>query len=329
MLPRGFWRVEHRHVLEDAPLHVGEAEVIGVELGGDGVDVVLDLGARAPRQIEDRLHVLGDHVRLGGLPAHRLEAVELALGGLAHLGRQVGLLEAVAEAAGVARAARFAELPSDGAQLLAQDRPAPVLPILFAHVRVDLAPIRRRFISEQTRHRLEAGEHVEGGEDLHGLSTERSAPGHEIGDEARLVLRGGHAPHHVASPAGDPTTRSCSARASARLRRVAVGLVDRRAVPRRKGSVCTTSPMLRRPSALEHDAHRAAGCARSSDSERTRPRCGDRPARAPRRTVALRDSPITASARATGANAPSARARPAARWSPGKMVPCGGEDGER
>ena len=76
-------------VLDDPVLHLLEVEVVGVEHLARVLEVEVVLGVLAPRQRQDPLEVRADDAVLGGGGRQLLEPAELAVGGLAHLLRQL------------------------------------------------------------------------------------------------------------------------------------------------------------------------------------------------------------------------------------------------
>ena len=176
----GARELQHRHVLEDALLHVVEAGVVVVELLRHGLHPARQRRALGPRQVGQQLEVRADHVRLGLRTLHRLEAAQLAVRHGARLLREVGVVELLLERTeAVAVAVVVAKLPLQRADLLAHQGLALVLVHLAAHVLVDLG--------------LELGH--------------RAGLGHELGDETQPRRRVGLAEHAKLLVGGEPELR--------------------------------------------------------------------------------------------------------------------------
>ena len=128
--------LQHGQVLEDPLLDLLQVVVVLVEhlLGPFQVQDVV--GAPSPGELEDQLEIgPGDLVigRGGGQP---LQPCQLALGLLAHLVGQVGLVEAAAQLLGLlALGVLLAQLVLDGPELLAEH----VVALLLAHLGLGLA----------------------------------------------------------------------------------------------------------------------------------------------------------------------------------------------
>src|SRR5262249_12929661 len=119
-------QLAYAEVFGDAPLHLLEALVVGVEhaAGLDGIEAVR--GPLPPGHREEPVEVGADHRGLRALLAHAVEALELALGLRAH-----GLRDARVGDAGAVLlrdgGVVLAELFADGVHLFAQE----VLPLLL------------------------------------------------------------------------------------------------------------------------------------------------------------------------------------------------------
>ena len=129
-------QLAHGDVLGDAVLDVLQARVVGVE-HLTRVDRVEDLvGALVPRDAGEPVEVRPDHLRLAGLLARPLQALELALGlladGVGHA-RLVDLGPVVLAHGGVV----LAQLAADGLHLLAQEVLALLLLGAGLHVLAD------------------------------------------------------------------------------------------------------------------------------------------------------------------------------------------------
>ena len=112
-------QLAHGDVLRDAVLDVLQARVVGVE-HLTRVDRVEDLvGALAPRHGDEPVEVRADHRRLLALLARALEAVELALGLLAHVVGHAGVGDLRAVLVGDRLV--LAQLAADRVHLLAQE----------------------------------------------------------------------------------------------------------------------------------------------------------------------------------------------------------------
>ena len=121
--------------------HLPRVVQVEVVLGGDG-----------PRQRDQPLEVGPHDGVLGRLGRDHAQAVELALGGLLRLGRQVALVELAAQLVelGGARVA-LAELALDRLQLLAEVELLLVLVQLRLHLRLDLVARARAARSRGAR----------------------------------------------------------------------------------------------------------------------------------------------------------------------------------
>src|SRR4051794_24769481 len=125
----------HGQELEDAVLDLLDVVVVGVEHLARVREVEVVLGAHAPRQRGDPLQVAADDAVLGRLGGQLLEAVQLALGLLAHVVGQRDLVELVAQVAGLfGGLVELPELLLDGLELLAQH----VLALALVDLRLDL-----------------------------------------------------------------------------------------------------------------------------------------------------------------------------------------------
>ena len=124
-------------VFDDALLHVVETFVVGVEHFAGGHDVGVVRRTNVPRQLEDRVEPGADPAGLRVLVAAALQLVDLAQRSLAHLLRQVRVLDARPVVLAAFRLA-LAELLADRSQLLAQQELALALLYAFTHVVVDL-----------------------------------------------------------------------------------------------------------------------------------------------------------------------------------------------
>ena len=123
-------------VLDDPVLHLLEVEVVGVEHRARVLEIEVVLRVGRPRHGEDPLDVGADDAVLGRGGRQLLEPLQLAVGGLAHLLRQ---LPERAEPLAQLRDLRLLgvvlpELLLDRLQLLAQE----VLPLALLHLRLDL-----------------------------------------------------------------------------------------------------------------------------------------------------------------------------------------------
>ena len=173
-------------VLEDPPLDLLEAVVVGVEYGAHGRDVGAVLALARPRQLDDPVEVRahGPELRRAGL--QRPQPPELLLGDLARLFRQARRRDAGREGVDVALAVLalpFAELALDGLHLLAQQ----VLALLLAHVALDLGVDALADLEDLAapdhlgQHHEHASLHVQRGEDLRLLGhVDIEAGGHEV-----------------------------------------------------------------------------------------------------------------------------------------------------
>ena len=129
---------EHRDVVEDAVLHIGEPEVVLVEHELRTRDIHHVIAALRPGERHDPVEIIARH---GGLRRHRRRAAqlaELAVGALAHRGRKLLLLERRRE---LLEAVAFvlAELPVDRLELLLEVELALILEEGAANLSLDLA----------------------------------------------------------------------------------------------------------------------------------------------------------------------------------------------
>ena len=123
MGPRGSsFEPAHGQELEDALLHVLEAEVVALEDGARLREVHARAARQGPGQVEDPGHVGARDVVLAAGRRHGGHAVELAPDRLARLVGQVGGRHALAQVGHLGLAvALHAELAADGLELRAQD----------------------------------------------------------------------------------------------------------------------------------------------------------------------------------------------------------------
>src|SRR5882724_10063194 len=111
----------HREVLEDALLHLLEAEVVVLEDLLRLFDVELVLGVLVPGQGDQPVDVVTDDGRLGGHGRHHLELLQLLLGLLAGLRRHLLLLDLLFQLLDlVLELVLLAELLLDRAHLLVE-----------------------------------------------------------------------------------------------------------------------------------------------------------------------------------------------------------------
>ncbi len=131
-------QLPHGQVLDDALLDLVEIVVILVEHAARLARIEAVFGRDAPRDLEDPLDVRAQHLVLGRRLRHPLEALEFTRGRLPDGVGKLGLVDALAEVAGVG-GVRLAEFVLDRLELLAQV----VLPLRVAHLllrlRLDLA----------------------------------------------------------------------------------------------------------------------------------------------------------------------------------------------
>ena len=113
------WRIAD--VLDDALLHLLEAEVVLVEAAAHVVDVELVRRRLAPRQVREPLEVGARDVVLGRLLLHAGEARELLARDLLRPRGQLGAANALAQLLDLVVLAGLAELLADGLHLLAED----------------------------------------------------------------------------------------------------------------------------------------------------------------------------------------------------------------
>ena len=133
----------HHQVLEDALLDLLEAVVVLVEHRARVLQVEVVLGEHRPRHVGQPLEVGARHGVLGGLRRDGAQPRQLAVGLLAHVGRELRLLELGLELVDLALAVvALAQLLADGLHLLAQQELALVLVErlldLVADLRADL-----------------------------------------------------------------------------------------------------------------------------------------------------------------------------------------------
>ena len=162
-------QLAHRKVLEDALLDLVEAVVVGVEDLPGVLDVEVVLGPLGPGKVGDPVEVGAGHGVLGAGRGDGLEAVELLVGDLLHVGRETGLLEPFAQLVELLLLlAQLAQLLLDGLELLAQVVLALGLRHLALHGAVDLVGELEDLplAVEQLEHELHARLEVDGLEDL-------------------------------------------------------------------------------------------------------------------------------------------------------------------
>ena len=110
----------HGKVLDDALLHLFEAEVLGVEqLLGD-VQVLLDLGALVPRDRQQPIEIVAHHRRLCRHRRHLPQLLQLGCGLVAGFLAELGGLDALFEFAQIVLAVLVAELLLDRLHLLVE-----------------------------------------------------------------------------------------------------------------------------------------------------------------------------------------------------------------
>ena len=90
-------QLAHGQVLEDAVLDLLEVVVVLVEDAAGVRDVEVVLGRGRPRQVDEPLEVGAHDGVLGRLRRDDAQALELVLGGLARLLRQVGVVDLLAQ----------------------------------------------------------------------------------------------------------------------------------------------------------------------------------------------------------------------------------------
>ena len=191
-------QLAHAQVLEDAPLDLLEAVVLGVEepAGRGEIEAVGGLGRRAPRQLRQPLEVgAGDH-RLAALAVHPAEARHLPVGGSLGVGGQLRPIEALlelAEGALLLLALGLAELLLDRPQLVAEHGVVLVLGEVLAdravEVALDLEDVGA--VRDQLDHPAQALADPRLGEDLGALVVvEIDVTSAEIGEEAGAPLAG-------------------------------------------------------------------------------------------------------------------------------------------
>jgi hypothetical protein len=192
-------QLAHGQVFRDAPLHVVEAFVVGVEdlPRVHGIEALL--GALVPGHGQEPVQVRPDHRRLGVRLAHALEAVELALGLRAHRLRHVRGRDLLPVFVGQG-AVVLAELLADGVHLLSKEVLALLLLGAVVHVVLDaLAHLElRHALALEGDGELEAVDHVQGLQEL-ALLGERQvrAVARGVGQRTRL----GDGAHEGADPA--------------------------------------------------------------------------------------------------------------------------------
>ena len=113
-------QLAHGQVLGDAPLHVVEAFVVGVEHLARVHRIEPLLGPLGPRHGQQPVEIGADHRRLGVRLAHPLETIQLALGLLTHRVGHAGVRDLLPVLVGD-RAVAFAELLADRVHLPAQE----------------------------------------------------------------------------------------------------------------------------------------------------------------------------------------------------------------
>src|SRR5439155_11787081 len=128
------------------------------------------LGAPAPRHGEEPVEVGANHRRLSALIAHSLEAVDLALGLLANLVRQIRLSDPAAVILGD-RAVVLAQLFADRLQLSAQNVLTLLALCALLHVFTDPAADLQlgQALALKSQCELEPLDHVQGLEQLDPL----------------------------------------------------------------------------------------------------------------------------------------------------------------
>ncbi len=128
-------QLPHGQVLEDALLHLVQRVVVAVELLAGVLDVQVVVGLLRPGQVGDPLQVGARDRVLGRSGGDALEAVQLLVGDLLHLGRQAELLDPLAQLVQLLLLlAQLAQLLLDGLELLAQV----VLALGLGHLALDL-----------------------------------------------------------------------------------------------------------------------------------------------------------------------------------------------
>ena len=179
-------------VFKDAVLDLVEAEVVLVQGGLGVLDVQVVLGELVPGQLAQQLEIGADDARLRRVAVGEGEAAELLVGLLLHVLGQMGLLEGLAQALGLACGilAAVAELLVDGLDLLAQE----VVLLLLVHLLLggvldaqlhgrDLGLAGELVVDE-----LEPLDRIYALEDVLGvLELEPEARGHEVGKASGLV----------------------------------------------------------------------------------------------------------------------------------------------
>ena len=159
-------QLQHGHMLHDAALHVVEAEMIGIKLGFDGIEIGRRLRADIPRKVGNPLEVGADDVALRLIRPDRFEATQFAIHDIAHVLWKVSIVELLAEA--ILGIVFVAKLLLDGAHLLTQHRFLLILADVLADLRVDfLAQLSLGAgLSEQLNHEAKTGHWVEREEDF-------------------------------------------------------------------------------------------------------------------------------------------------------------------
>ena len=159
-----------RQVFEDAPLDLGEPEMVGVEDAAGLGDVDRLAGLDRPRQLDQPFEIGARHRIFAGRLGHPLEPGELALGVLLDLGRHLRLGDLFRElgdllALGVVALAQFL---LDRLHLLAQQELALAVVDLFLGLLADLArqPQHLDAVDQHRRHPFEPALDIDGFEDL-------------------------------------------------------------------------------------------------------------------------------------------------------------------
>ena len=124
----------HGEIFDDSLLDLLQPVMVLVQHALGAAEVALDLGALFPRDVEQPVEVIADHRRLGRHRAHRAQLLELLERLLARLLRQLGLLDALLDLAGlVAAVLALAELLLDRLELLVEI----VLALRLLHLPLD------------------------------------------------------------------------------------------------------------------------------------------------------------------------------------------------
>ena len=125
-----------REILDDAVLDLVEIVVILVEDGARRLDVDVIGGLDVPRQRHEPIEIRADHAVFGTRLRHFREPVELAIGGLLHVGRHRRGVDLRAQLVGFGLLRiDLAELFLNRAQLLAQVE----LALILLHLALDVA----------------------------------------------------------------------------------------------------------------------------------------------------------------------------------------------